>query len=225
MSLWPERRAKSPCHDTAKMTYRHAMQHSFQPGDPKRFQAAIEQFDQANAQDPHSELDQGRPRPHELLYAERLTQWVLRLRPDASEALRLAARCQHIRRWEIPRHSYPMTREGYLKWREALKRRHADISGAILRQVGYPEEMVRRVQSLNLKRNITEDEECQTLEDALCLVFLEHQLSDLASKTSDDKVITALKRSWSKMSAQGRESAMRLQFAEREARLLQSALG
>lgn len=207
------------------MTYRNGMQQAFQPADPARFQAALRRFDAANARDPHFDYDRGRPRPRELLYAERLTEWVLHLKPDASEALRLAARCQHIQRWEIPRNNYPMTREGYLQWREALKRRHADIAGSILREVGYPEEMIQRVQSLNLKRNIKLDEECQTLEDALCLMFLEHQLSDLADRTSSDKLITALKKSWSKMSARGREAALRLKFAPREQQLLESALG
>lgn len=206
------------------MPYRHRMEKPFEPPDPARFEAAIRQFDAANARDPHSESDHGRTRPRELLYAERLTEWVLRLKPDASEALRLAARCQHIRRWEIPRSNYPMTREGYLQWREALKRMHADIAGAILRDVGYPEEMIRRVQSLNLKRNIKRDEECQTLEDALCLLFLEHQLPDLADKTTQDKVIVALKKSWSKMSPQGRETALRLKFGPREQQLIRTAL-
>lgn len=200
------------------------MQTPFQPADPTRFEAAIQRFDEANAQDPHSEPDQGEARPRELVYADRLTHWVLRLQPNASEALRLAARCQHIRRWEIPRQSYPLTREGYLQWKEALKQMHAQIAGTLLQEVGYPEEMIKRVQSLNLKRNLKQDEECQTLEDALCLVFLKHQFLDLANKTSEEKVITALKRSWAKMSPQGREAAMSLEFGKREKQLLESAL-
>ena len=98
----------------------------------------MRRFDEANALDPNTECDQGNARPRELLYAERLTRWVLRLKPDASEALRLAARCQHIRRWEIPRASFPMTREGYLKWKETLKRRHAEIAGGILQKSAIP---------------------------------------------------------------------------------------
>ena len=33
-----------------------------------------------------------------------------------------------------------------------------------------------------------QDEECQILEDALCLVFLEHQLPGLAARTDREKV-------------------------------------
>ena len=93
---------------------------SVQPGlsDTNRLEAAYRRFDAANSLDPNLEIVEGIARPRELLYAERLTDWVLKLRPGASEALRLAARCQHLCRWMIARSSYPMTRSGYLKWRE-----------------------------------------------------------------------------------------------------------
>ena len=108
------------------------------------FQKAIERFDEENGRDPNSEVDGGVPHPRELLYARRLTEWVLRLVPEASESLRLAARCQHICRWMIPRETYPMTRAGYLRWRNDLKQFHAKKSEAILREAGYGEEMIAR---------------------------------------------------------------------------------
>jgi hypothetical protein len=150
---------------------------------------------------------------------------VLRLCPDASEALRLAARCQHLCRWQIPRSDYPMTRAGYLQWREALKKFHAQKAGEILREVGYDEAMIRRVQALNLKKGLPHDPETRVLEDALCLVFLEHQLADLAARTPEDKVINALRKSWEKMSPAGRAEALRLPLGPREKALLQRALG
>src|SRR5947199_9634008 len=117
---------------------------------PRRFEAAIRLFDQENSRDPNLEIIEGVARPRELVYAERLTHWVLTLCPDASEELRLAARCQHICRWRVPRSSYPMTRAGYLKWREDLKKFHAEKAGEILRAVDYPQETVAKVQALNL---------------------------------------------------------------------------
>jgi hypothetical protein len=159
-----------------------------------------------------------------LLYAQRLTGWVLRLCPNASEELRLAARCQHICRWEIPRENYPMTRAGYLKWRADLKKFHAQKSGEILREVGYDEKTILRVQDLNLKKNFPNDSETQTLEDALCLVFLEFQLADLATKTAEDKTINALQKSWAKMSEVARAEALKLNYGAREKILLQRAL-
>ena len=125
---------------------------------------------------------------------------------------------------EIPRDSYPMTRPGYLKWRADLKRFHADRAGEILRDVGYPEAIITRVQDLNLKKNFPADPESCVLEDALCLVFLEHQLADLAAKTTDDKVITALQKSWRKMTPAGHSEALKLSYGPREKALIDQAL-
>ena len=200
------------------------MTEPFQPADPGRFEAALRRFDEENARDPNVETADGVSHPRELLYAQRLTDWVLRLRPDASEALRLAARCQHICRWEIPRRSYPMTRPGYLKWRADLKKFHAQKAGEILRELGYFEDMIRRVQDLNLKKNFPNDPDGRVVEDALCLVFLQFQFADLAAKTAEDKTINALQKSWQKMTEAARAEALKLNFGPREKALLERAL-
>ena len=200
------------------------MSHEFVPQDRRRFEAAVRRFDEENARDPHVEVSEGVAHPRELLYAQRLSDWVLRLSPHASEALRLAARCQHLCRWLVPRGLYPMTRTGYLQWREGLKKFHAEKAGAILREVGYPGDVVRRIQALNLKKGFPEDPETRVLEDALCLVFLEHQLSDLASRSTEEKVLNALQKSWRKMTRKARELALGLKFDERERALLEKAL-
>jgi hypothetical protein len=190
------------------------------PSDPLKFEAAIRRFDEENARDPNTENGQ----PRELLYAQRLTDWVLRLRPDASETVRLAARCQHLCRWKIPRSDYPMTRPGYLKWRADLKKFHAQRAGEILAETGYDGETIRRVQDLNLKKNFPADPESRLLEDALCLVFLEFQLTELAAKTDDDKMVNALKKSWGKMTEAARAEALKLNYGEKEKALIQMAL-
>ena len=196
----------------------------FTAADPKRFETALRRFDEENARDPNVEIANGVSHPRELLYAQRLTDWVLRLCPDASEALWLAARSQHICRWEIPRNSYPMTRPGYLKWRTDLKKFHAQKAGEILREVGYEEDIIRRVQDLNLKKNFPNDLEGRVLEDALCLVFLQFQFADLAARTADDKTINALQKSWQKMTEAARVEASKLNFGPREKALLERAL-
>jgi hypothetical protein len=193
---------------------------TFIPRDAGKFEAALRRFDEENSRDPNREDGQ----PRELLYARRLTDWILRLCPDASEELRLAARCQHICRWEIPRASYPMTRAGYLKWRADLKQFHAQKAGEILRVVGYDQTVIRRVQELNLKKNFPGDPEGRILEDALCLVFLQYQLAVLAAKTTEDKTINALQKSWQKMTEAARAEALKLDFGSREITLLQHAL-
>ena len=192
--------------------------------DSERFKRALARFDEENSRDPNREIVNGMEQPKELVYAQWLTDWVLRLRPDASEELRLAARCQHLRRWEVPRSSYPMTRVGYLQWREGLKKFHAQRAGEILKEVGYPEEIIRRVQNLNLKKDFPKDPETRVLEDALCLVFLEHQFADLAAKTAEDKVINAVQKTWKKMTEQARTKALKLTFGEKEKKLIEKAL-
>ena len=192
--------------------------------DSERFKRALARFDEENSDDPNREIVNGMEQPKELVYAQWLTDWVLRLRPDASEELRLAARCQHLRRWEVPRSSYPMTRVGYLQWREGLKKFHAQRAGEILKEVGYPEEIIRRVQNLNLKKDFPKNPETRVLEDALCLVFLEHQFADLAAKTAEDKMINAVQKTWKKMTEQARAKALELSFGEKEKKLIEKAL-
>jgi hypothetical protein len=185
----------------------------------------MRRFDEENSRDPNLEVQGGAvPYPRELLYAQRLTDWVLRLEPGASEELRLAARSQHLCRWLIPRETHPMTRAGYLKWRQSLKEFHARKAGEILVEAGYPAETIARVQALNLKQNLATDREVQVLEDALCLVFLEHQLGPLMEKMPEDKVIGALQKSWKKMSPRAREIASGLEMAPRKKALVGRAL-
>lgn len=200
------------------------MGHDEQPTGSNHFAEAIRRIDEANARDPNVELVDGAAHPRELVYARWLTEWVLKLCPAASEALRLAARCQHLRRWEIPRVSYPMDRAGYLRWRAELKRFHAEKSGEILRAAGYEAATIQRVQELNLKQNFPADPECRVLEDALCLVFLERQFTALAAKSDDEKMINALRKAWQKMTPAAHAEALKLKFGPREQTLIQRAL-
>jgi hypothetical protein len=124
----------------------------------------------------------------------------------------------------IPRSNYEMTRPGYLKWRNDLKKFHAERAGAILTEVGYPAETAASVQALNLKKNFPADPESRVLEDALCLVFLQYQFAELAAKTSEEKMINALRKSWNKMTPEGRAEALKLRFEGNEGRLLKIAL-
>ncbi len=189
-----------------------------------RFTEAIRRFDEENSHDPTGELVDGSPQPRELLYARRLSDWVLKLCPQASEDLQLAARCQHICRWTIPRHTYAMTRAGYLRWRAELKDFHAGKAGQILQDLGYPREVIGRVQALNRKSNFPADPESRVLEDALCLMFLQYQFAELAGRTTDDKMINALRKTWKKMTPAARAQALKFPRSPREETLLEQAL-
>src|SRR5437588_6058106 len=178
--------------------------------DSQRFDAAIARFDAENALDPRTELSDGAPSPKELLYARRMTDRLDRFAPSASEPLRLAARCQHLRRWEIPRSRYPMDRAGYHRWRAELARMHADEAGKILRDVGYDEQTVARVQSLVRKERLKQDPEAQLLEDVICLVFLEHYFAVFARQHDEAQLVQILRRTWRKLSDTGRAEALKL---------------
>ncbi|MDH5536607.1 MAG: DUF4202 domain-containing protein, partial [Betaproteobacteria bacterium] len=133
------------------------------------FERAVARFDAVNGEDPNLEQGEGTPQPKELLYARRMSAMLERFAPDAPEAVRLAARCQHIRRWDIPRVDYPRTPAGYKEWRTRLQRHHAEIAGKILRGAGYGDDMVGRVASLLKKEKLKRDLDSQLLEDVVAL--------------------------------------------------------
>ena len=179
-----------------------------------RFRRAVERFDAANGEDPNLELAGGVEQPKELVYARRMTARLDRFRPDAPEAVRLAARCQHIRRWTIPRAGYPAGREGYRRWRTDLARFHADTAAVILRDVGYGDEVVARVGSLLRKERLKADPEVQLLEDVICLVFIEHYLAGFAPKHDEETLAGVLRKTWRKMSDEGHRAALALDLPE-----------
>jgi len=148
----------------------------------------------------------------------------VRLEPAASEALRIAARGQHVQRWTIPRDRYARTRKGYLQWREALKRFHIDTVAGLMRELGYPDATIERVSVIMSKRRLSDDRDTQILEDALCLVFLETQFADLRKKEPPEKMVEILRKTWRKMSPAGREAAKAIPLDETERRLLEEAL-
>jgi Domain of unknown function (DUF4202) len=192
--------------------------------DPERFNAALARFDAANAEDPTTEVFQGVVYPKELLYAQRMTAWLDKLAPDASEALRLAVRCQHIQRWRIPRHTYPMDRTGYLRWRTTLARFHADTASAIMRDLGYDDATIRRVRTLLRKESLKRDPEVQCLEDVICLVFLENYFAAFATQHNEAKIVDILQKTWKKMSSRGHEVALTLPMSPEARRLVEQAL-
>ena len=191
--------------------------------DDDRFARAIVAIDAANADDPNTISIDAVVRPKELAHAELMTAWVTRLRPDASEALLLAARAHHIRRWAVPRQWYPEGRAGYLRWRRDLHERHATDVGTILGEVGYDATTIARVQDIVRKRNLTRDPDVQVLEDALCLVFVETQFAELAAKLDPAKMVDVVRKTLKKMSAEGRAMALTLDLPADDRAVIEEA--
>ena len=189
-----------------------------------QFNRAIQKFDQENQNDPNTETDKGQEYPKELLYSRRMTDWLSKTDPDASEALQLAARSQHICRWTIPRESYPMDRKGYLLWRTELRQFHADKAQEILLECSYDEDIIKRVKSLVLKQRLKTDQESQTLEDVVCLVFLQYYFEDFSKKHESEKVRAILRKTWNKMSEKAHEQALALSLSNEAKNLIKASL-
>ena len=190
--------------------------------DRTRFHCAIAAIDAANAGDPFTLTINGQTLPKEQTHAEMMTRWVLELDPHASEELQLAARAHHIRRWMIPRSTFPAGRTAYLRWRRALHAVHAELTAAILEEVGYARPIVERVAALIQKADLLQqgDADAQTLEDALSLVFFDTQLEPLLDDLDDRQLRRALGRTWRKMSPRGQAAAKSLPLSERAVQTL-----
>ena len=185
-----------------------------------RFQAAIAAFDALNANDPNQVGGQAK----ELHDALAMTRWVEVLYPDDSEVVHLAARCQHLCRWEVPRDSYPEGRVGYLKWRSDLKGIHAEKSAAVLESVGYDTDVIGAVKTINLKQGLKSNADVQAIEDALCMVFLEEQYEGYIGQWEDAKLVNILKKTWGKMSPLAQNAALNLPLSGKALALVKEAL-
>lgn len=183
-------------------------------------------FEVYNMQDPRSFEWKGKTYPQEHFFATELFNWVIKLNPQASEELLLASYCQHIGRWEIPRDSYPEGREPYLKWRKDLALHHAQVAAQLMQQAGYTDDVIERVSQIILKKRIKVDADVQTMENALCLVFLEFQYEDFRKKYAHepDKMVNILYKSLLKMDAHGHGFALGLSYTPGGLELVQQAL-
>ena len=189
-----------------------------------RLETVLAWIDAANAADPSVEILEGVSEPKALLYGKRMSAWLERGYPESSEPLKIATRGQHIRRWEVPRESYPATREGYLKWRTYLYGFHADCVAALMQEAGYDSSAIDRVKSLLQKRGIKTDPEAQALEDVICLVFLENYFAEFAATQNGEKLLNIVRKTWGKMSDKGHELALQLPFTQPVQELLAQAL-
>ena len=189
------------------------------------FQKASAWIDAENAQDPNSEIYQSNSYPKELLYSNRMYERLMDFYPNASEAVQIASKAQHICRWKMPRESYPMDRVGYLKWREDLKKFHAQTTAEILEKTGYSQEFIARVSFLIEKKLLKKDEETQLLEDVICLVFLEYYFDAFVQKHDREKMKNIILKTWNKMSENGHQEALKINFSEANLQLIKEALG
>jgi hypothetical protein len=172
-----------------------------QPAVSERYATAVSIIDSANAEDPTHVEVRGERLPLALAHGQLAAEWMARLVPDADEALLLAARAHHLRRWAVPRASYPEGRAGYLRWRRDQKDRHATEIADILLAAGYDEATVHRVQTLVRRQRLDVESGTQAVEDAACLVFLETQLVDVSEQLEQDRLVEVVRKTAAKMSS------------------------
>lgn len=195
--------------------------------DGDRFARTIAAIDAANADDPHTIELRGEVRPKEQAHAELMTDWVRRLDPSADDAQLLAARAHHLRRWSVPRSSYPDGRAGYLRWRTGLRKQHAAEVAVLLADAGYDEATIARVQTIINKVGLNKagaDPAVQVHEDALCLVFLETQLAATVDQLGDDKMIDVIQKTAAKMSPSALAQVAEIPMRDGDRALLARAL-
>lgn len=177
----------------------------------QHYQAAIAAFDQANAQDPNKEMADGKEYPKELLYAQRMSEMQQSYAPEASEAVKLAVRAQHIQRWKIPRSNYAMDKPGYMLWRTGLYKFHAETAASLMREAGYNDAMIERVKTIVSKKELKTNPETQLMEDVVDLVFIEHYMLGFAAQHpeyDEAKWIVIIRKTWKKMSPRAHEFAL-----------------
>jgi hypothetical protein len=189
-----------------------------------QLEQTLSAFDQANTQDPNTEIVNSHPIAKELIYGQRMSAKLNQFLPQASIELQLAARCQHICRWKIPRSNYSMDRKGYKKWRLDLAVFHGDVAAEIILANGFSQETSQRVKDLLLKRDLKRDSETQALEDIVCLVFLEFYLDSFAKKHDEAKLLNIIQKTWNKMSEAGHLAALKLPLSETMLALVSKAL-
>ncbi|MCG9793447.1 DUF4202 domain-containing protein [Flavobacterium algicola] len=189
------------------------------------FQQASQWIDAENAQDPNIEIHESISFPKELLYSNRMFARLMDFCPSASEEVQIASKAQHICRWKIARDSYPMDRVGYLKWREDLKKFHAQTTAEILKKAGYDDEFIARVTFLIEKKLLKKDAETQLLEDVICLVFLEFYLEPFVAKHDKEKLKNIILKTWNKMSEEGHAAALKIDYTSDNFALIKEALG
>ena len=176
-----------------------------------RFRKVMSLIDEANRQDPNTEMADGREWPKELLYSERMSDMLERFAPDADPLARIAIRAQHIERWKLPRSDFPMDRKGYHQWRTRLYGFHAERVGALMEQAGYDAESIERVKRAVSKKSLRDNPDTQLVEDIAALVFIEHYMQDFADKHpeyDEAKWIDIIRRTWRKMSPKAQEFAL-----------------
>ena len=177
-----------------------------------RFQQAMETVKNLRKDDPRVK-NGSHDKSGEQLYANRMQTWLLKLDPNASEELLIAANCEHLTRWKVDRHVYPMDKTGYYQWRKQVMGHQKEVLKNILEGVGYDNNFTTKVLTIVGKENFKTDPDVQLIEDVACLVFLEFYFDQFKKDKTEEKIAGIVQKTWNKMSEAGRKHALQLSTA------------
>lgn len=207
-----------------------------------QYTAAAAAIDAANQHDPNRVTVRGAEQPLALAHGVLADEWVVTLHVASSGAaesgdetaaradtipldlVRLAARAHHLRRWELPRSDYPEGKAGYHRWKRDQRQRHATDVAAILRDAGYADADIERAQAWIRRDALATDPGSQLVEDAACLVFIETQLADVATKLDHDHLVDVIRKTARKMSPAALAAVSEIPLGDQEQSLLAAAL-
>jgi len=192
----------------------------------EKYSKAIQLIDNTYKEDKQVVIVNNVSYPKEYLYALRLVEELKQYSPEATEEVFVAARCQHLYRWEVPRNIYPLDRTGYHHWRTYLYTYQANKAEVLLRKIGYSDQSIMAIKAIIKKDDLKGNTQSQLLEDVVCLVFLKYYLNDFIEehKSNNEKLERIIRNTWLKMSAKGREAALEINFTEKIKKLVLLAI-
>ena len=166
------------------------------------------------------------PKGEALIYSQQCFEWLKKLNPNFTDTQEMGARCQHFRRWDIPREDFPMDKKGYYQWRIKLYTYQAEKAADVLSNVGYSVDFIEEVKSMIAKKDLRKNENSQLIEDVACLVFLEHYIVPFASTKnySEEKWVKIIQKTWAKMSDKAHKFALEINYPSPILALIKKAL-
>lgn len=143
----------------------------------------------------------------DLEHAESTRKWVLKLKPDASDALQISALSHDIERGLEP--DYDNKTKGKFDNYEEHKRIHSEKSAKIIvdlmNKYNLDKEFITKVKNLVLRHEIGGDFESNILMDADSLSFFKDNLESYYEKYGEDKVRKKIRFMYNRMSKKAQE--------------------
>lgn len=168
-----------------------------------QYTTAVELINTVHNQDPNTETVDGDEIMAELLYSQRMLSILEKVQPNASFGLKLAAQCQHIGRWSIPRATFSMDKKGYYQWRAAIMEHQLTVSTSTLKQAGIEDDDISIIADALKNKADKSNINASIIEDTACLTFIKWYLVPFAGQFDPEKAKVILQKTANKMSDRG----------------------